>query len=199
MDEGASLSMTARNLRKICERLIAIGVALSVLLCAAPGAWAQDFFQELFGIGRSAPRRYEAAPPQQRTPRKPKQARQKRDASKQPQQAQTAPQAPSEGPPPPYEPQMMRLSEILGALSFLRDLCGARDGDEWRAKMSALLEAETKSGPRRQKLTGAFNRGFRGYEMTYRTCTPNAQVAISRYLDEGSRIARDITYRYGNP
>jgi uncharacterized protein (TIGR02301 family) len=45
----------------------------------------------------------------------------------------------------------------------------------------------------------SFNRGFRGYELTYRSCTPNAQTAISRYLAEASRLTRDITYRYGNP
>ena len=102
-----------------------------------------------------------------------------------------------EGPPPPYEPQLLRLSEILGALSYLRDICGARDGDAWRAKMSALLDAEAKTQTRRERLAGAFNRGFRGYEVIYRTCTQNAETVITRYLNEGGRIARDINYRYG--
>jgi uncharacterized protein (TIGR02301 family) len=102
-----------------------------------------------------------------------------------------------EGPPPPYEPQLLRLSEILGALSYLRDICSAHDGDAWRAKMAALLDAEAKTQTRRERLAGAFNRGFRGYEVIYRTCTPNAETVITRYLSEGGRIARDITYRYG--
>jgi uncharacterized protein (TIGR02301 family) len=102
-----------------------------------------------------------------------------------------------DGPPPPYEPQLLRLSEILGALSYLRDICSAHDGDAWRAKMAALLEAEAKSQTRRERLAGAFNRGFRGYEVIYRTCTSNADTVIARYLDEGGRIARDINYRYG--
>jgi uncharacterized protein (TIGR02301 family) len=102
-----------------------------------------------------------------------------------------------EGPPPPYEPQLLRLSEILGALSYLRDICSARDGDAWRGKMSTLLDAEAKTQTRRERLAGAFNRGFRGYEVIYRTCTPNAETVIARYLAEGGRIARDINYRYG--
>jgi uncharacterized protein (TIGR02301 family) len=102
-----------------------------------------------------------------------------------------------EGPPPPYEPQLLRLSEILGALSYLRDICEARDGEAWRAKMSALLDAEAKTQTRRERLAGAFNRGFRGYEVIYRTCTPNAETVITRYLSEGGQIARDINYRYG--
>jgi uncharacterized protein (TIGR02301 family) len=193
--------MTARPLWSAKQASLAISTILTALICGASAAQAQDFFRDLFGIGRPAYRRYESAPSRESVaPRPKKKGDAKRDASKQPQQAKPAAgQGPADAPPPPYEPQMMRLSEILGALSFLRDLCGARDGDEWRGKMSALLEAEAKSGPRRQKLTSAFNRGFRGYEITYRSCTPNAQLVISRYLDEGSRLARDITYRYGNP
>jgi uncharacterized protein (TIGR02301 family) len=63
--------------------------------------------------------------------------------------------------------------------------------------MSALLDAEAKTQTRRERLAGAFNRGFRGYEVTYRTCTPNADIAIARYVEEGRKIARDINYRYG--
>jgi len=115
-----------------------------------------------------------------------------------PPSASAAPEQPAmEGPPPPYEPQLLRLSEILGALSYLRDICGARDGDAWRAKMAALLDAEAKTQTRRERLAGAFNRGFRGYEVIYRSCTPNAETVIGRYLTEGGRIARDINYRYG--
>jgi uncharacterized protein (TIGR02301 family) len=102
-----------------------------------------------------------------------------------------------EGPPPPYEPQLLRLAEILGALSYLRDICSARDGEAWRSKMSTLLDAEAQTQTRRERLAGAFNRGFRGYEVIYRTCTPNAETVIARYLNEGGRLARDINYRYG--
>jgi len=97
----------------------------------------------------------------------------------------------------PYEAQTLRLSEILGGLAFLRDLCAAGDGDDWRNKMTALLDAEAPSGPRRDKYVAAFNRGFRGYELTYRSCTPNARAAIARYLDEANRIVADLAYRYG--
>jgi uncharacterized protein (TIGR02301 family) len=110
-----------------------------------------------------------------------------------------APAAPAavEPPPPPYEPQLMRLAEIMGALAFLRDLCGPKDGDMWRAKMAALLEAEAKTEKRRELLAGAFNRGFRGYEVTYHSCTPAADTVIVRYLAEGARLAHELTNRFG--
>jgi uncharacterized protein (TIGR02301 family) len=103
-----------------------------------------------------------------------------------------------EGPPPPYEPQLLRLSEIMGALTYLRNLCGDNDGDSWRTQMRGLLDAEAQAPNRRERLAGAYNRGFRGYEIQYRACTPNARVVIQRFLDEGERLARDVTGRFGN-
>jgi uncharacterized protein (TIGR02301 family) len=132
-----------------------------------------------------------AALPKPGAPRSPKPGEAPASPSATPEQSAV------EGPPPPYEPQLLRLSEILGALSYLRDICEARDGEAWRAKMSALLDAEAKTQTRRERLAGAFNRGFRGYEVIYRTCTPNAETVITRYLSEGGQIARDINYRYG--
>jgi uncharacterized protein (TIGR02301 family) len=112
-----------------------------------------------------------------------------------PAQPGTAPSA--EEPPPPYEPQLLRLSELLGALTYLQDLCGGRKGQIWRDKMTALMDAETQNETRKERLAGAYNRGFQGYELNYRQCTPNAQAIISRFLDESGKIARDVTHRYG--
>ena len=47
-------------------------------------------------------------------------------------------------------------------------------------------------------MMASFNRGYRGFQQTYRTCTPAADLAIRRYLDEGAKIAREITARYAN-
>jgi uncharacterized protein (TIGR02301 family) len=98
----------------------------------------------------------------------------------------------------PYEADMQRLAEILGALHYLRAICGANEGQTWRNEMQALVDAEASGGDRRERLIGSFNRGYRGFQQTYRTCTPAANLAIRRYLDEGAKIARDITARYAN-
>jgi uncharacterized protein (TIGR02301 family) len=98
----------------------------------------------------------------------------------------------------PYDRELQRLAEILGALHYLRALCGANEGQKWRNEMQALIDAETPSGERRARLIASFNRGYRGFQETYRTCTPAADLVIRRYLEEGARIARDITARYAN-
>ena len=99
--------------------------------------------------------------------------------------------------PPPYEPQLLRLAEMTGALAYLRNLCGAGDGEKFRARMAELLEAEGVSEARRDLLAGAYNRGFRDYQTTYRICTPAATAVIDRYLTETARLAAEVAGRYG--
>ncbi len=97
---------------------------------------------------------------------------------------------------PPYEPQIERLSEMLGTLTYLRSLCGKGDAAEWRKRMMILLDAEAKGGSRRDRLAGAYNRGFQDYQATYHTCTPSADLVITRFLAESDRLARDLTTRF---
>jgi len=100
--------------------------------------------------------------------------------------------------PAPFDNDLQRLAEILGALHYLRGVCGANEGQKWRDQMQALIDAETTDGDRRRKIVASFNRGYRGFEQTYRSCTPAADLAIRRYLEEGAKISRDITARYAN-
>jgi uncharacterized protein (TIGR02301 family) len=98
----------------------------------------------------------------------------------------------------PFDASLQRLAEILGALHYLRAVCGANEGQKWRNEMQALMDAEAPHGDRRARMIASFNRGFRGYQQTYRACTPAADLVIRRYLEEGSKIAREVTARYAN-
>lgn len=100
--------------------------------------------------------------------------------------------------PAPYDANLQRLAEILGSLHYLRGICGANEGQKWRNQMQALVDAEAPTGDRRARMVTAFNRGFRIFQQSYRTCTPAADLVIRRYLDEGSKIAREVTARYAN-
>jgi len=100
--------------------------------------------------------------------------------------------------PPAYDAQMLKLAETLGALHYLRELCGAGDGQIWRDEMERLLEAEEPSEERRAQLIAHFNRGFRGYREIHRECTPAAAEAANQHLRLGVRIATDIPNRFGN-
>jgi uncharacterized protein (TIGR02301 family) len=98
----------------------------------------------------------------------------------------------------PFDADLQRLAEVLGALHYLRGICGANEGSKWRNEMQALIDAETPTGDRRTRMIAGFNRGYNGFQQTYRTCTPAATVAIRRYIEEGSKISRDLTARYAN-
>ena len=92
----------------------------------------------------------------------------------------------------PYDDKLMRLSEILGAVHYLRELCGANDGQAWRDRMRELMDTEGSSALRRAKLTRSFNNGYRSYSRTYNVCSQSAQTAITRFLAEGADIAESL-------
>ncbi|GEM_PF-362277 len=101
--------------------------------------------------------------------------------------------------PAPYDEQLSRLSEILGSIDYLRNLCNPARDDGWRGDMQRLLDTETKSEPKRkERLTAAFNRGYRSFASVYTNCTPQALVAEKRYRNEGATLATEITARFGN-
>lgn len=89
----------------------------------------------------------------------------------------------------PYDDRLFRLSEILGAVHYLRELCGAEEGQQWRERMAELVQSEGSTALRKAKLTRSFNKGYQSYSRTYNTCSPSAQSAINRFLAEGATIA----------
>lgn len=93
---------------------------------------------------------------------------------------------------------MGRLASILGSMHFLRQICGDPQANLWRQKMDELLAAQQPNEADRRILIASFNSGYRAFESTYRTCTPAAEVAMRRYLEEGTTLSRDISARYGN-
>ncbi|MBB4065586.1 TIGR02301 family protein [Gellertiella hungarica] len=119
--------------------------------------------------------------------------------------AKTAETQPAPAPPPPppqaapYDRDLLRLAEIMGSLHYLRGLCNPDEKDQWRAKMQKLIDLEAgKEADRRQKLTAAFNRGYRSFAALHATCTGAALEAEERYRAEGATLATEITARFGN-
>jgi uncharacterized protein (TIGR02301 family) len=174
----------------------AICVAISTTSAASP-------FDFLFGGPPAAtPPPAEAKPAQsggnntQHAKAKHQKTKPKKAAAKPAPDAKAAPAQEAE-PPRPYDPEILRLAEILGALTYLDGLCGANPPGDWRAKMQALMEADAKTAARKERLAGSYNRGFHDYERSYRLCTPNAQAIIGRFLAEGGKIAHEVVNRYG--
>jgi len=170
-------------MRPKAHRRIALGFGLcaaaAAMLAFAPVAEAQFFWSPWF----------------QEQPRKPKP---RRTAPKPPSDdlAPIAVPKESSAPPPPddrpYDPKLLRLAEILGAVHYLRELCGAQEGQIWREQMTNILKYEGSTAVRRAKLVNSFNDGYRGYRRTYRSCTSSATLAIARFSTEGAQIAEAL-------
>ena len=124
--------------------------------------------------------------------------------------AQTTPNAPANGTesaappnaeskPAPYDGRLERLSEILGAVHYLRNLCLKDGEDTWRKAMQDLISMEAgNEQARKERLTAAFNRGYRSFASVYASCTGQAVVAEEKYRIEGATLAAEITARFGN-
>jgi uncharacterized protein (TIGR02301 family) len=118
-------------------------------------------------------------------------------ASQKPPQPPAPP--PQESKPAPYDDKLARLSEILGAVQYLRTLCPSTGPQEWRKAMSDILAADTANEPqRKQRMTAAFNRGYRTFAAVHTSCTPAALSAEEKYRNEGATLAQEITSRFGN-
>jgi uncharacterized protein (TIGR02301 family) len=172
--------------------MVRTSIALFVCLCVAAavpaygqGFWGQGWGRGSWGWGEQQPqqRYYRPAP----RPVQPQQQPQQQEAQPQPQNR-----------PAPYDHDLQRLAEILGSLHFLRAICGANEGQKWRDEAQVLIDTEAPSGERHEQMVASFNRGYRAFQQSYRTCTPAADFAIRRYLAEGAKIAREITARYAN-
>src|SRR3974377_1261778 len=100
--------------------------------------------------------------------------------------------------PAPFDGDLQRLAEILGTLHYLRGICGSNEGGKWRNEMQALIDAETPTGAPRARMIAGFNASINGHHTPPAPCPPPPIVAIRRYIEEGSKISRDLTARYAN-
>lgn len=98
---------------------------------------------------------------------------------------------------PPFEPSLLRLSEVLGSLHYLSALCGQEE-PQWRELMEKLIAAEAPDEARKARFTASFNRGYRSFASVYTTCTASARTAMQRYQTEGKELAGQTAARFGN-
>ena len=89
----------------------------------------------------------------------------------------------------PYDDKLIRLSEILGAVHYLRELCGGNEGQVWRDRMRELIDTDKGSALRRVKLTKSFNHGYRSYRRTYQSCSAPAQATLAKFVAEGVELS----------
>lgn len=96
----------------------------------------------------------------------------------------------------PYDKELHRLSEILGSLHYLRNLCG-ETGSDWRDHMQSLLVAEAPDDTRKALMIAQFNAGYRSFSEIYVQCTPTALSLIDDYVKEGASLSAGLVQKFG--
>lgn len=173
-------------------------IPILVLLLASSPANAQFFGFPPTPGSQPQYRDQPYQPPQQQRPQERSQPKSQLPPQSKGQQQSSAPLPPAQTEPAPYDHDLQRLAEILGTLHFLRSICGTDEGQKWREQAQALIDTEAPTGDRHDQMIASFNRGYRNFQQSYRTCTPAAVIVIRRYLEEGAGLARDVTARYAN-
>jgi uncharacterized protein (TIGR02301 family) len=104
---------------------------------------------------------------------------------------------PADAQPAPYDADLMRLSEILGALTWLDGLCGSPEPGAWRASMERIIVAQRMDGDERRRYVDVFNRGHRTFAAVHRGCTAQTRFVIDRYMREGVQLVARLEQRFG--
>ncbi len=155
-----------------------------------------NFFSPQPQAGRRLRRRVRRSPqiPRRHLNLAPQATAPKPDAAKTEGQAATG----ADEAPPPYEPELLRLSEILGALTYLR---GYLPAIPMRRAGAAGCRRFSIPKPRPQRARNIWPAPIIAVSTVMKFPTGLAprmrRVIIKRFLAEGEKIAHDVANRYG--
>lgn len=109
------------------------------------------------------------------------------------------PSAPKPPVPAALEKPLLELSEAMGSLAFLADLCSPlQQPNAWQGRMERLVSSDGEALGNKEKLMGSYNQGYVAFSTTYRQCTDAAQAAQTLLIKDAARIARDLERRFGS-
>ncbi|MCE9649913.1 MAG: TIGR02301 family protein [Parvibaculum sp.] len=84
---------------------------------------------------------------------------------------------------------LMRLSEILGSVHHLREVCGANEGALWRNKMIDMMNTAALSAEQRQAMITHFNDAYYQARAAFPDCSAKAAAKANSLFDEAQRLA----------
>jgi uncharacterized protein (TIGR02301 family) len=102
-------------------------------------------------------------------------------------QAAGAPRTPAE------RQTLTDLAYVLGQSHALRQACAGTADQFWRARMRALIAAETPDPAFEGQLKGAFNTGYSGGQAANPRCTPAVRRREAATAARGRALAASLT------
>jgi len=88
---------------------------------------------------------------------------------------------------------LTRLSQILGTIHHLRDVCGANDGPLWRNKMIDMINAARLDPEKRQAMITQFNDAYYDARTGFPRCSGEAARRANMLFDEAERLASGLS------
>ena len=93
---------------------------------------------------------------------------------------------------PAYNADLIRMSEILGAVHLLRQLCSSGEGQLWRSKMEELLEIEKPEEEQRKLMISHFNISYHQHRRAFEKCDRLATSAADKLIEEGATLSKRL-------
>lgn len=91
---------------------------------------------------------------------------------------------------------LVRLSEILGSLHYLRGNCVRSERNEWQRSFERLLVLQNPSAALKKNMNGAFNNAYNYYHRNYPTCDPVAARVARDLARDGERLSKSLLFEY---
>ncbi len=84
------------------------------------------------------------------------------------------------------------LAYVLGQSHALRQACAGPDDQQWRDKMSVLLQAEAPDDSLNRRLRQSFNDGYASAQARFPSCGGESQAEAAAVAQKGRRLALGV-------
>lgn len=90
------------------------------------------------------------------------------------------------------ERRLVRISEVMGALHYLRGACYRPERTQWRSQFDLLLKQYRPQIALRNQMTDAFHGSYVYHQRNFNGCNGNTAAEASILAEEGERLSRKL-------
>ena len=97
---------------------------------------------------------------------------------------------------PPFEDDLLRLAEIIGALEYLHPLCARQKAGVWKVEMANLLDSVGADPARRARHIAHYNQAYARFTQLHRSCTEVTTKIVDIYEKEAIVLTRQMANEF---
>ncbi len=88
---------------------------------------------------------------------------------------------------------VIRISEILGALHHIEALCTKSTGMVWRVQMFAMLSAYSDNEDMHENMIQKFNESYYNFSSDHVYCSPLTKRIMTHMIEEGKTVSSHLS------